>query len=39
MRVRITRYPDNGSWLDQEIIVTQVFDVIADEVKRTIKRG
>lgn len=37
--VRILRYPDGKSWLEQAVLVTRIFQVMADEIRRTVQRG
>jgi hypothetical protein len=34
--VTVLRYPDNESWLEQEIILTQIFSVMAEEFRQTL---
>lgn len=36
LKLRIARYPDNESWLEQEVLLTQIFSVMADEIRQRI---
>lgn len=39
--VKISRrcYPDGGSWLDQEVIVSEAFNVMTHEIREVVRRG
>jgi hypothetical protein len=39
--VQINRrcFPDSGSWLEQEVIVSEAFNVMASEIREAVKRG
>lgn len=39
VRVRRHSYPDGGSWLEQEVIVSEVFNVMAGEIREVVRRG
>lgn len=32
-------YPDGEAWLEQEVIVSEVFNVMANEIREAVKRG
>lgn len=32
-------YPDGESWLEQEVIVSEAFNVMANEIREAVKRG
>ena len=39
--VKVSRrcYPDGGAWLDQEVIGTEAFNVMTDEIRKVVGRG
>lgn len=38
-KVVVTRFPDGGCWLDQEAIVSDIFDIMVNETQLTVARG
>lgn len=38
-KVVVTRFPDGGCWLDQEAIMSDIFDIMVNETQLTVARG
>jgi hypothetical protein len=39
VHVRRRCYPDGGAWLDQEAIVSEAFNIMANEIREVARRG
>ena len=40
-KLRMVRrcYPDGESWMEQEVVVSEAFNIMANEIREAVKRG